>query len=719
MGARPHRAAGWIASLGAAVLLLTGALVPPASSSDPTDPTDPVAVSEPDTAAQPWTEEEGLLVSTGDTEISLATVTRPGDRRQIDVGVGPYRAALRNWSPDGRYLVLDAGGPERERQVVLDPVSLETHPVPLRDRYGQGIVWEDPDHLLIVRVVDGVVTVDRHEVGSASAPEPVSRTGVEVDASVVTLSRAGLLATAHGAAGAAPSVRIVDTRPGPGPEAAYDLAARTLSWSPDGDLLVVDNAEGTYLVDPTAEEPRRLDLPGELDTVFWSPSGRWLVAFGSEPGSARVVDVSTAQDWAWPELPVSPSLSMVSWQPVPACTVAGTGGDDVLRGTAGDDVVCAGAGDDVVLAGPGHDTVRGGPGRDRLSFATSGRRAGVRLREFAAEADGTTHVFEIEEVLGSVHDDVLVGSPGDELLAGGAGDDALDGAAGDDRLRGGEGEDTAAYGVVLPGRYTVRRIEVDLAAGSSRGADGEDELDHVENLTSFAQLGRLAGDGEDNVLASDGRSTLVPRGGDDVVAGHGAVSWAGAPRAVRVDVPRGVATGWGTDLLASFPERDDPPSVLHMTRFDDEVVVTTQAVVLGAGDDAVVRLRGGEVAGGPGRDRVDLSPLGRGALVYAHPFQLQRSRLYSEFVLGREEVVVDDVEAVLMSPHDDVLLGGPRLVRGGAGDDFLLGTGWAERLGGGPGADVVVGKRGIDRIDGGSGTDDCRADRRDTVVRCP
>ena len=52
--------------------------------------------------------------------------------------------------------------------------------------------------------------------------------------------------------------------------------------------------------------------------------------------------------------------------PVPACTITGTNGSDLLIGTAGPDVLCGLNGDDLILGGSGNDILRGGKGKDVL-----------------------------------------------------------------------------------------------------------------------------------------------------------------------------------------------------------------------------------------------------------------------------------------------------------------------------------------------------------------
>ncbi len=51
---------------------------------------------------------------------------------------------------------------------------------------------------------------------------------------------------------------------------------------------------------------------------------------------------------------------------LPACTITGTPGNDLLRGTSGRDVICGLDGDDSIGGRAGNDVLRGGPGNDML-----------------------------------------------------------------------------------------------------------------------------------------------------------------------------------------------------------------------------------------------------------------------------------------------------------------------------------------------------------------
>jgi len=54
---------------------------------------------------------------------------------------------------------------------------------------------------------------------------------------------------------------------------------------------------------------------------------------------------------------------------IPACTITGTPGPDLLGDTPGNDVICGLGGNDTIGAGRGNDVLRGGPGNDLLEGA--------------------------------------------------------------------------------------------------------------------------------------------------------------------------------------------------------------------------------------------------------------------------------------------------------------------------------------------------------------
>ena len=109
-------------------------------------------------------------------------------------------------------------------------------------------------------------------------------------------------------------------------------------------------------------------------------------------------------------------------------------------------------------------------------------------------------IGEIEDVLGTAHDDVIIGSRVANDLSGGAGNDALEGFDGDDTLTGGEGDDTAYYNVAQNSvTITFSATETTVMSRASERL-GMDTVSSVETLsfydgdsTSEFELDRFSG----------------------------------------------------------------------------------------------------------------------------------------------------------------------------------------------------------------------------------
>ncbi len=116
------------------------------------------------------------------------------------------------------------------------------------------------------------------------------------------------------------------------------------------------------------------------------------------------------------------------------------------------DTLKGGAGDDFFVASKGIDNVDGDAGIDTLAFVNA--TAAVSLDLGTGQGSGGT-VQNVENIIGSVFDDILAGDANDnilmgldgaDLLSGGAGNDILIGGAGADTLIGGDGDDVLVGG---------------------------------------------------------------------------------------------------------------------------------------------------------------------------------------------------------------------------------------------------------------------------------
>ncbi|NVM77439.1 Ca2+-binding RTX toxin-like protein [Duganella sp. SG902] len=194
-------------------------------------------------------------------------------------------------------------------------------------------------------------------------------------------------------------------------------------------------------------------------------------------------------------------------------TLNGLDGNDILTGQAGDDVVNAGDGNDYInVRGGGSDTVDGGAGLDRVSYFSTAGQLKVDLEAGTADdgngSNAIDHLTSIEWVTGSAgFSDIITGrADTDEIFQGNAGNDTLDGGAG--------GSDTTSY------YFAVGGVQVDLAAGTSNGADGNDVLSNFENVEGGRFNDMLMGDSGANILSGlDGDDQLLGAGGNDTLIG--------------------------------------------------------------------------------------------------------------------------------------------------------------------------------------------------------
>ena len=161
-------------------------------------------------------------------------------------------------------------------------------------------------------------------------------------------------------------------------------------------------------------------------------------------------------------------------------TIYGGAGNDIVFCGYGHDVIYGGAGDDYVYGGEGSDITRGGNGSDTLSFKGDGfLHKGVTVDlniGFGKGADAEGDIYEsIENVYGTIHNDVLIGSDSGNELHCLEGDDTLSPHGGNDKLVGGEGKDLYllynAWGLKIIDNFANDQTEDTLSLAHLNSAD--------------------------------------------------------------------------------------------------------------------------------------------------------------------------------------------------------------------------------------------------------
>ncbi len=320
-----------------------------------------------------------------------------------------------------------------------------------------------------------------------------------------------------------------------------------------------------------------------------------------------------------------------------------SGGEDVgtdviigierIIGTDADDSFVVGDGfvsdftDYVEFEGRGGDDQITGNGATRISYRGAGEGVSVDLGVGIATGGtlvGTDSFTDVNQVVGSTHDDTLIGSNGsDDTLLGGDGADILDGRNGVDLVDYSEVNVDTGSGVV-----------VDLSTGqaSNDGFGKIDTLIGIESVSGSDLDDKLTGDGDNNRLAG--------AAGDDILTG-----------AAGNDTLEG---GDGADTLDG-----------------------------GTGNDTLI---GGVSGGGSAIDTVDYSAA-TGAIVVNLTAAGFIGDFSAGTVQGNASVgtdIVSGIERIVGTSFNDFFTVGGNVVsdftdyvefEGGAGNDFIIGSG--------------------------------------------
>lgn len=407
-------------------------------------------------------------------------------------------------------------------------------------------------------------------------------------------------------------------------------------------------------------------------------------------------------------IPASVIISLTGGPLSPGLTPETDGGDPEIESS-----INLPAGSPIVL-------IQGGPAVDDVVAGA----AGLNLNADEAVGDPDVLIVGLPTVVveGGPGNDVLsvtggsgTGAPSTARLDGGPDGDLLLGAAGGNSLDGGDGPDTLSYAAAS------QLLEANLATGLVQHAASQvDQLAGVENLTGSPGADELVGDAGPNVLnGGDGADTLDGGGGNDTLDGQGGndtVDFSGATNGVLVNMLGRVATGDGTDTLASIENALG-------SGFADDLIGDGQANLLqgGAGDDTIDGDAGDDtIDGGDGIDTADYGRSPKGVTV----------KLGKGLATGDGADTLVDIENVIGSDKGDTLNGGggPNDLNGGAGadsmygrdgNDEVVGAGGRDRLFGQKGRDDLSGGSENDQLDGGNGQDACRGGAgADSFVFC-
>jgi Ca2+-binding RTX toxin-like protein len=483
--------------------------------------------------------------------------------------------------------------------------------------------------------------------------------------------------------------------------------------------------------------------------------------------------------------------------------LADPAGDDYLNGGSGDDQLIGDlkneSGNDFLIGEAGSDQITGGSGTDTVSYLSSPNGVVVNIDEiqgyttetiesnFSVSAgsaqDGfgsidtfhtsitidsfneedqstTTNVQdlagELENIIGSQLNDVLIGNNQSNILSGLDGRDLLIGNGDDDILEGGDDIDTISY------YRDPSMVIVNLAENTAiDGFGGLDTLHDIENVIGSGFDDILTGDDVDNLIAAGkGNDWVSSSGGNDSIygeAGHDylrgeagndlinggestdTVSYNNSPSGVIVNidetdsylnfsgithttifVPTPVPTDTESNFEISpgaaydgFGTVDTLQNLENLVGSDyDDILIGNSSINIieaTSGNDVLIGNSGEDVLnGGEGSDTVSYR---------RDPAQVTVSLEQNNAIDGFGNTdTLNSIENVIGSAFDDNIVGdgnvniihagegsdrievrnGNDIVFGEIGNDTILGEGGDDYLIGGIGADLINGGVGID-----------------------
>jgi Ca2+-binding RTX toxin-like protein len=338
------------------------------------------------------------------------------------------------------------------------------------------------------------------------------------------------------------------------------------------------------------------------------------------------------------------------------------------------------------------------------------------LRRAFLGGDDEIRAGPYDVLIGPGLGDVLFGEAGNDTIYGEGGHDTIDGGSGDDVIylpagssqqplsrdsisivRGGDGADTVSY------EFALVAVDIDLA----QGVAGRDTLSGVEHARGTAFNDRIAGDGGDNALLGNaGADTIMGGGGNDFINGD-----------TGVDRVSGDA-GDDTILLLGDHEAVDGGAGVDAVNYGGAAQTVVINLATGVGTDT---LSGVEIATGSFRpgDHITGSAGADSLFGGGDGPDTVLGGAGSDFIGGTGYLRGDE--------GNDQIQGGGRFddINGNMGDDIAYGHGgddWVvggkdnDTLYGGAGADIVYGNLGADICNGEDGADTIRGGQADDVL---
>lgn len=436
----------------------------------------------------------------------------------------------------------------------------------------------------------------------------------------------------------------------------------------------------------------------------------------------------------------------------------GGAGDDLLFGEAGNDEIYGNDGNDFLDGGFGNDLINGGNGFDTVSYentpaalaspdglivnidetrdyrvpgkylysnASSSVVVGFDFNLGNSIAKGTATsklgdqdtLVDLEGIIGSNLDDVLIGNGKDNTIQGLSGNDILIGSSGTNTLDGGDGTDTLSY------QYSLNAILVNLVQGTATtGFDTSDSFLNIENIIGSDKDDRIVGNFQENWLfGGNGKDTIQAGAGNDRLIGgadaDGLDGGEGFDTASYSDAITGIVANLSNSQTNTGDAQGDSYisiEYLEGSQFADVLVGNGKGNHIWGlrGNDSLDGLGGSAMLmGGLDNDTYRMGNLATqiielldegfdtvdSLIDYTLPANLEQLNLL-EGTAARNGIGNELGNIINGNSVDNIL-------NGEAGKDFLYGFFGKDTLNGGDDDDYLMGGRGNDILTGGNGND--------------
>lgn len=447
-------------------------------------------------------------------------------------------------------------------------------------------------------------------------------------------------------------------------------AANDLYYGGDGST---DNSDSDHLTYSSATQSITLKLQGAVGL-----STAYGTATGSEIGSDQIYQVEKATTGDGNDTLIGNSA---------ANYLSGQGGDDMLDGGSGADTLYGGDGDDTLVgSGDGaNDLYYGGTASadtngtygDLLDYSAITADLTVLLQGASglstsygtgsSSSTGNDRLYGIERLVAGAGNDTLTGNSAANTLFGSDGNDTLDGGAGSDTLMGGNGDDLFIGG--LDGAS-------DVFYGGT-GSTGDSVNDTISYAAATVGIS-LSLQGASGLSTAYGLASSSEIGSDQLYEIEHATGGAGADTLTGNSAANSLIGGAGNDSLSGGSGSD----WIQGGDGDDTIV--------GDLDAANDTYDGGTGASDGGlNDWLDYSA----ATSDIYAYTLGAVSLSSGYGLATGSEIGSDT------------IYGIEHIKGGSGNDTLIGHDAANTLIGGDGNDILEGGNGADRLIGGTGRD--------------